>query len=177
MTRASESLHFSSTAPLFELRSATWADRIPIYRMLDLYQHDLSDIWDQDLDAHGEYGYLLDEYFEQPESRACVITVEGRYAGFALVVPRPVLPGAQHWLEQYFIVKKYRRRGIGKNAAMALFDALPGQWQVGQMPRNHAGQAFWREVIRSYTRGNYTESTVTTDDWQGVLQQFSSPGC
>lgn len=40
-----------------EVRPAAAADRLPLSRMLELYQHDLSDVWDQDLDVRGEYGY------------------------------------------------------------------------------------------------------------------------
>ena len=39
---------------VLDVRHATLADQLPIRRMLELYQHDLSDIWDQDLDVHGE---------------------------------------------------------------------------------------------------------------------------
>ena len=48
-----------------EVRHATMADQLPIRRMLELYQHDLSDIWDQDLDLHGEYGYALERYWSE----------------------------------------------------------------------------------------------------------------
>ncbi len=35
-----------------QIRAALTVDRLPIYRMLELYRHDLSDIWDQELDRH-----------------------------------------------------------------------------------------------------------------------------
>ena len=53
--------------------------------MLELYQHDLSDIWDQDLDSHGEYGYALDRYWDTEGFYPFVVIVNGKYAGFALV--------------------------------------------------------------------------------------------
>lgn len=167
-------MQFVSPDPRFEIRSARADEQLPVYRMLELYQHDLSDVWDQDLDIHGEYGYPLDEYWFSHDSHAFVVLVESRYAGVALVSPRPKLPGADHWLEQFFIVKKYRRRGIGAAAAAALFDALPGVWQVGQMPLNKPAQAFWRQAIGQYTGGNYEEHRLETGPWQGVLQQFRS---
>lgn len=34
------------------------ADRVALQRMLEPYQHDLSDLWDQDLDARGEMAAL-----------------------------------------------------------------------------------------------------------------------
>ena len=163
-----------STDPDFELRSAALSDRLPLSRMLELYQHDLSDVWDQDLDVHGEYGYSLDEYWQGTGAHAYVILVQSRYAGFALVVPRPKLPGGQHWLEQYFVVKKYRNRGVGQAAAVALFDSTPGVWQVGQMRSNVAAQAFWRRVINAYTNDSLSEAEVTNETGTSLVQQFSS---
>ncbi len=52
--------------------------------MLELYQHDLSDIWDQDLDSHGEYGYALDHYWAGEGCHTLVATVAGKYAGIEL---------------------------------------------------------------------------------------------
>ena len=69
----------------FEVRAAIPADRLPNYRMLELYQHDLSDIWDQDLDCHGEYGYALDRYWDTEGCFPFVAITDGKYAGFALV--------------------------------------------------------------------------------------------
>ena len=63
------------------VRPATADDRLPLYRMLELYQHDLSDVWDQDLDSHGEYGYALDAYWADPRCQPFVFVVAGRYAG------------------------------------------------------------------------------------------------
>lgn len=169
-------MRYVSTDPGFELRSATPVDRLPLSRMLELYQHDLSDVWDQDIDQHGEYGYALDEYWASRTSRAYVVLVQSHYAGFALVVPRPKLPHGEHWLEQFFIMKKYRRRGIGAAAAHALFDSLPGVWQVGQMHKNVAAQAFWRKVIGAYTEGRFVEDEITTDAGTSRVQQFNSRG-
>ena len=45
-------------------------DRYTIQRMLELYQHDLSDIWDQDLDSQG-VGYALDRYWDTEDFPLC----------------------------------------------------------------------------------------------------------
>jgi predicted acetyltransferase len=162
------------TIPDFELRSAAPSDRLPIYRMLELYQHDLSDVWDQDLDGHGEYGYQLDEYWSDKKCRPYVVLVDSRYAGFALVNEKVILPEGDFWLAQFFIAKKFRRRGLGSAVASALFSALPGRWQVGQMPLNYPAQAFWRSAIGKHTSGKYVESRIVSGLWQGTLQQFTS---
>jgi predicted acetyltransferase len=77
-------------------------------------------------------------------------------------------------LEQFFIMKKYRRRGIGSAVAFALFDCLPGNWQVGQMPSNIKAQNFWRNTIRSYTGAMLHETEINTDAGLSVVQHFSS---
>ena len=135
------------------IRLASHEDRLPVYRMLELYQHDLSDIWDQDLDSHGEYGYALDHYWHEEGCHPFVATVAGKYAGFALV-NRAVRVGTEgHWMDQFFVLKKFRRRGLGQSLATSVLAALPGRWEVGQMPANLGAQAFWRKVIGAYTGG------------------------
>lgn len=42
----------SETVIHFNIRTANESGRVVVFKMLELYQHDLSDIWDQDLDAH-----------------------------------------------------------------------------------------------------------------------------
>lgn len=158
----------------FEIRIASPTDRLPIQRMLELYQHDLSDIWDQDLDCHGEFGYALDRYWGTTGFHPFVATVHGRYAGFALA-NRAVRIGTDgYWMDQFFVLKKYRRQGVGQLLARSVFAALPARWEVGQMPQNHAAQTFWRKVIVEYTSSRFTEQELRTGSWQGVIQVFES---
>ena len=159
-----------------EVRLAPLGDRLPIQRMLELYQHDLSDIWDQDLDAHGEYGYALDRYWDTEGFHPFVATVDGKYAGFALA-NQEVRVGTQGcWMDQFFVLRKYRHQGVGQLLAHSVFTALPGRWEVGQMPENLPAQAFWRKVIGKYTGGRFKEHDVRAGHWQGVVQVFESPG-
>jgi predicted acetyltransferase len=155
-----------------EIRRATAGDRLPIYRMLELYQYDLSDIWPQELDACGEYGYALDRYWQGAHCHAFVALVDEHYAGFALVDGAVKVGSSGRWMDQFFVLKKYRRAGLGKAVAMRVFADLPGHWEVGQMPDNVSAQAFWRRVVDEYTNGRYDELTLSTGSWQGVVQSF-----
>ena len=157
-----------------EVRLATTADRLPLFRMLELYQHDLSDIWDQELDVHGEYGYELDSYWRQANCHPFIAMVNGHYAGFALVNGSVKVARSGHWMDQFFVLKKYRRVGLGKAMALGVFSQLPGYWEVGQMTDNKPAQAFWRAVITELTGGAYTEQILTTGWWQGIVQCFGS---
>jgi predicted acetyltransferase len=157
-----------------EIRAARAEDRPALQRMLELYQYELSDIWDQDLDAHGEYGYAQDRFWSGDGCRAFVAAVSGHYAGFALADGAVKAGQSGHWMDQFFVLKKYRRSGLGAALARHVFDALPGLWEVGQMPNNLAAQAFWRRVIALYTGGAFTETTLTSGWWQGVVQSFEA---
>lgn len=163
---------WSSTVNEIRIRPARPVDRLVLHRMLELYQYELSEIWDQDLDALGEYGYALDRYFGTPGCHAFVARSSGRLAGFALVDGAVKVGKSGQWMDQFFILKKYRRAGLGAALARHAFDAVPGAWEVGQMPANHAAQAFWRRVIGEYTAGAYTEHTVIRGAWRGMVQCF-----
>lgn len=142
--------------------------------MLELYQHDLSDIWDQNLDDQGQYGYALDPYWLGARCRAFAFLVSGKYAGLALVDDSVCLSENDHWMAQFFVMKKYRRQGVGSLAAKRVFDLMPGRWEVGQMRKNLPAQAFWRRVIGAYTGAAFVEHDVNDDHWEGVLQCFDN---
>lgn len=155
-----------------EFGPATPADRLPLARMLELYQYELSDIWDQDLDVHGEYGYLLDRYWSNKTCCPFVARVNGNYAGFALVNRDSPLGADARWMDQFFVLKKYRRSGIGKRLAGAVISCNHGLWNVGQMTRNVAAREFWLAVIGEITNNRFTEKVLTEGWWQGYLQVF-----
>ena len=156
-----------------ECRIAKAEDFHALRRMLELYQYELSDLDDQDLDAQGEYGYDLTRHAEAKRFFAHVLRVNERYAGFALVAPAIVTQTEGSWMEQFFILKKYRREKLGTALARHVFECHPGPWEVGQMPANLPAQAFWRRVISTATEGRYVEVQVTEGWWTGVVQRFS----
>jgi predicted acetyltransferase len=148
------------------------ADFPAIGRMLELYQYELSDIWDQELDENGEFGYDLSPHIEAKRFFAHVALVDGHFAGFALVAPAAVTRQDGCWMEQFFILKRYRRSGVGKKLAEHVFRCHPGGWEVGQMPANLPAQAFWRRIISELTAGRFSEIEVSDGWWRGVVQRF-----
>lgn len=158
-----------------ECRKALAQDFAPLAQMLELYQYELSDIWHQELDGLGRYGYDLTRHAEGVRFHAHVALADGRYAGCALVAPAAVTRTDGAWMEQFFLLKRYRGRGYGAALARHVFDNHPGPWEVGQMPANIAAQAFWRKVISEVTQGDFTEVQVTQGWWQGIVQRFHVP--
>lgn len=147
-------------------------DFVALEQLLELYQYDLSDIWLQDLDAQGRYGFDLTRHRKATTSRAYLARVDSQYVGFALTAPAIVTRTEGTWMEQFFILKRYRRSGAGRALARHVLLANPGLWELGQIAGNKVAYAFWRKVIGEVTGGQFTELQVTEGWWQGVVQQF-----
>ena len=160
--------------PEITFRVAQWQDKPVLSRLLELYQYDLSEVWPQTLNAHGEYGFAVDRYLRNPRLRAYFFLVDGAYAGFGLVDPDVSLPENEFWMGQFFVMKRYRRLGVGSRAARYIFDQHRGKWEVGQMPLNLPAQAFWRRTIADYTHGKFVEHELHDERWDGFLQCFDN---
>jgi len=152
-----------------EIRLATLQEKAILRNMFELYIHDLSEFIDIDLDEHGCYGYkFLDHYWTEGNRYPYLVRVNGRLAGFAMV-RRTAEEPVQYLMAEFFIVRKYRMLGIGKEVAEALFARHPGHWQVSQEIRNTAAQHFWYTVISAHTKGQFTRY----EDHNRVHLQFT----
>jgi predicted acetyltransferase len=63
-------------------------------------------------------------------------------------------------------MRKYRGQGVGRRAAMELFQRFPGLWQVRQQQTNPHATGFWRSVIPF----PFTERQTSEE----VVQEFDS---
>lgn len=140
-----------------------------IARLVEFYIYDFSEYMGWDVDDDGRFGYrYLDAYWSEPSRTPFLVMVDGRLAGFALVT---ILDGDDAGvtdMAEFFVMRRYRRQGVGRIAAAILFDRFPGPWRVRQIHANTAAQAFWRSVIAAYTNGDFTETA--TD--RHVIQRF-----
>jgi predicted acetyltransferase len=131
-----------------------------IRHLLELYLHDFSELDGNEVDEHGLYGYrYLDHYWTENDRRPFLFLVDGRWAGFALI-----RLGDPNDVAEFFVLRKYRRRGIGNVAARDLFQRFPGAWQVRQIATNVAATTFWRQAIPVPYEEHMTEN--------GPVQRF-----
>jgi predicted acetyltransferase len=145
-----------------EVTEALDDDRPVVRRLLQLYHYDFSEFDDSDVNLHGEYLHrYFDEYWTDEDRRAFLFRVDGALAGFALV-----FTGDPHDVAEFFVMRKYRGRGVGAQAAAFLFDQFPGRWTVRQLLSNPAATAFWRKAIRypfhEHEEGSEIEQSFTT---------------
>ena len=157
-------------------------DQRVLHNLMQFYMYDFTEFgpWDPEEDGSFTYG-PLGRYFDAkwcgPEGRvAFLVRVDGKLAGFAMKRSgQPLLPGGEHSVTEFFVMKRWRGKGIGKKVAFELFDRFPGVWQVAQMRRNLPAQAFWRKVIGEYTGGRFEEVDLRSKDWDGPVMVFRSP--
>lgn len=152
------------------------AERPLLERLLQLYLYDFSEFDHDQVDADGRYTYFdaeLPDFLSKPEYRFLLVRVDGQPAGFALIRREAGTGGgsAHHYLYEFFIMRAFRRRGLGREVAFALFDRYPGRWEVGEIAANAPAVAFWRRVIGDYTGGHYRERQTDTP---GSIQSFTT---
>jgi predicted acetyltransferase len=136
------------------------ADKSVVRHLLELYQHDLSEFDGRDVGDHGLYEYrYLDHYWVESDRRPFLIQVDGRWAGFALVRLGPPID-----MSEFFVMRRFRRSGVGREAARQIFRMLPGGWQVRQLASNTSASQFWRRVI--------PVDFIEVNDGEGPVQQF-----
>ncbi|HUC13795.1 MAG TPA: GNAT family N-acetyltransferase, partial [Acidimicrobiales bacterium] len=126
-----------------EVVEATQEERTVVRRLLQLYRYDFSEFDGGDVDPHGEYFHrYFDAYWTDSDRKAFLFRVDGAWAGLALV-----FTGEPRDIAEFFVMRKYRRRGVGGRAAASLFQRFPGSWTVRQKLTNPVATAFWRKAI------------------------------
>lgn len=143
-----------------EVRLVAQEEKDVLAQLLELYLYDLSELTAADVGPHGRYGYrYLDDYWTESDRHPFLLRVDTRLAGLALV-----RSGSPHDMAEFFVMRKHRRKGVGRRAALALFDMFPGEWRIRQLAANPAATAFWRSVIPV----PFTESGIE----MGPMQRF-----
>ena len=148
------------------IQIATVEQKPVLANLLELYQYDFSEFDQADVGEDGRYGYRwLDSYWEDIERYPFLIMLGGKPAGFVLV-NRPTHKGGDpeaHSVAEFFVLRKYRRQGIGEEAVRQLLTRLPGKWEILQEGSNEPSREFWRNVIERSTQGKYEESSFFSE--------------
>ena len=160
-----------------EVLPALIHDKSIIQRMMELYQYDFSEFANTDLDEHGYFSYsYLDYYWVESNRYPFLVRVDDKLAGFALVNQSTCLLNSQYALAEFFILRKYRKHGIGRQVAFHILDLFHGRWEIYQAHTNLIAKQFWQNVIEVYTAGNYIETVMEDNGWAGIMRSFDNTG-
>jgi predicted acetyltransferase len=84
-----------------------------------------------------------------------------------------VLQGAHRWsVSEFFVMRKYRRQGIGKQVAATVFDMFSGKWEIFQHEANIPSYRFWESVVQEYTGGRFETVDGVVDECGGRGRVF-----
>jgi len=137
--------------------------------LMELYLHDLSEAFLIELGADGRFGYeSLSLYWSEPERRFPFFIRYGeRTVGFVLITRAADDPGAYD-IAEFFVLRRYRRSGVGRRAAMLAWDRFHGKWTVRVSKGNAGAIPFWSRVIEEYTDGQFSQSErpAEPNDWR-----------
>lgn len=162
------------------LQSAALAEK-PLFRQfLQLHLYDLSPYSGDETGPDGMYRYrYLDDYWQEDNRRPFLVMAGARPVGFVLVrldVESLIQAGSRsHQVAEFFVLRKFRRQGIGSTAACQTFDLFPGHWEVAQIAGHAPARAFWLSTIDGYTQGRFVEKTLDGPEWHGTVQRFHTP--
>jgi predicted acetyltransferase len=126
-----------------------------IRNLYQYYAYESSDWEQEDVEADGRF-YIHDEhlarYWQDPQWSANLLLVDGYIAGF-LLIEGCELPGIEALeLADLFILKRYRRKGIGRAIATQVLCSGEADWLVRFYDQDEVSQAFWRVVLDNLPR-------------------------
>lgn len=158
------------------------AERPVIDNLLQLYLHDFSELarlgspyGEVNEDGLFNYKPSLESYWQGSDHVPLMIRADGRIAGFALLnrwsaLDRPL----DRAVAEFFILRKYRRAGIGTRAAHDLFRRYPGRWEVPVADYNPGALLFWRSVVHSLGAAEVAEHAGDGQRWSGTVLCFDA---
>ncbi|USB33391.1 GNAT family N-acetyltransferase [Paenibacillus sp. YPG26] len=151
--------------------------KLILKHLIALFLHDLSE-FNPGQELNQKNGlFEFDEFewfFEKDGLTPYFIIYDNHIVGFILIQSDPFInPELYDYLvNSFFILKKYRKRGIGKQAAHQLFQRLPGRYVIGQLSNNDPAIAFWKSVYHHY--GVEYEEKEELDEGLIVKYQYFS---
>jgi predicted acetyltransferase len=140
------------------------------------YLHDMAEWFEVDTKTDGSYSYDTSEVWDKGY-QAYLGRVGDLPAGFALVgsAEQWIGEAGVHDMDEFFILRRFRRHGFGHKLATFLWDEHPGEWLVRVLEANAPALSFWRTSIASYSNGLYEEDGRISKGRSWRYFRFASP--
>ncbi len=151
--------------------------------LMQLYLYDFSEfLCDEEegqVDEQGQFdpGFDLSRYVDRAGFVGYLARLDGQWAGFALISERADQAhhtGPGRAVDEFFVMRCFRRRGVGEQLARLMFDTYRGYWQVTEIGPNQPAQAFWKKVVGRYTGDRYEAFETEEFGFKVVWQTFDS---
>lgn len=142
--------------------------------LMSLYLHDLSEYSKElEVDEDGSFVYEgLEYYLEEEDLKPFFIYYNEELAGFILLNSgKYTALAVDYSVHEFFVLRSFRKKGIGKLAVKAVFKQFPGKYKIEQLIYNHSGIAFWKSLY-SDVGIKYNEMIEKSDGEEYLVQIF-----
>jgi len=149
MTKPAEKLF-----PNIEVIPAAAEQQPTVANLLELYVHDFSEFHHVEIRGTGRFGYpSLPLYWSEPGRYPFLIKMGGNLAGLVFVKRGSEVSGnSAVWdMAEFFVLRGYRRRGIGTQVAHEVWRRFQGPWEVRVLESNVSAHHFWERAISKFT--------------------------
>ncbi|WP_028975071.1 GNAT family N-acetyltransferase [Spirochaeta cellobiosiphila] len=131
-----------------------------IQNLFPYYVYDMSEYAGFSPDEKGSFAVAkevsrLDEYWTKEKHYPYHIMVDGEIAGFVLIRPYPDREEYND-IGQFFVLRKFKHKGVGREAFIQVVHKHPGKWITRVLPNNKGAYEFWTKVITQETQGSYS---------------------
>ncbi len=139
------------TPSAIQLVPATPADYPAVTQLCAYYLYDLSEFtgWACPEDGQFRGCDAMFSAWASGTNYPYLLRVDGELAGFAAVGID--VATREFYLQEFFILRKFRRQGIGTAVVAKLLAQFSDAWRIDWLAANHPAGAFWPTAIERYT--------------------------
>ncbi|MEM9355478.1 MAG: GNAT family N-acetyltransferase [Pseudomonadota bacterium] len=159
---------------------ASRSDRPIVERLLQLYLHDFSGFSEADdpfgdTDDNGVFHYKdLETYWQQTEREPLLFQTGSHLAGFAFVNSWSASGrGTDRAIAEFFVLRRYRRIGLGTHAATEIVRRRPAVWEIAVADYNRPALLFWRSVVANLNGYESEEIDGDGQRWCGRVVRLT----
>ncbi|WP_245688558.1 GNAT family N-acetyltransferase [Vibrio sonorensis] len=134
--------------------------------LFPFYIYDMSEYMGWGPNGDGCYPYdncNFDVYWQRDDHFPFFIYCNEQLAGFVLVRKYPN-DRERYDIAQFFILRKFKRQGIGTEVLHQVLNRFRGKWQVRVLLENHGALNFWQKAISNVQ----IATSKNVSDWMWI---------
>ena len=151
--------------------------------LLQFYFYDFSEMepeGSENMDFDSEGGFYgvspdLHDFWRVAGRVPLIIRRAGKPVGFALLNQFSHRDDGfvERNMAEFFVARKFRRRGLAGEALRQILKAYPGRWEVAVVARNAGALAFWpRAIAAAPNVSDLVRHEGDGEHWRGPIWSF-----
>lgn len=160
---------------ILTVKIASLDEKKIINNLYSCYLHDLSEFTDSiETDEYGQFIWdSADLYWENSSLHPFLIQYQNKAIGFLLLTEKPyVKEGCDYCIQEFFLLKRYRRQGFGRQILKEIFQSYKGAYCLLVLEKNLTALNFWRRFYKENNK-EYEEGIIEYGNDKCYYHTFS----